>query len=329
MRALSFTALALLAVSLIPLGCGDDNGTNPSPPPSFSRYWPNADSSSWTFDYREYSAAESIIPALEGLDALPVDEISYLDLERRLSLERPTPDTSAVSIEGSLRVALNGNVQTPSAGEKQNLETVLSPIAKTPRSTSAGLLRRIYLARPELRDKMIAMDLAPNRVDVSLSPSNVGPIFDFPENQAFESKDNWIGYYGDFNADSTYTILKAPLTPGSFFRHQLVPVLTDDIWEYGWILGERRVETTAGVFRDALGVVYFIDFGLGIVRAENGDSIGTFHSFALSDLFLVPDVGPVYQRGLDRILAYDVQSLLADTLTNFNEASLREYDIRE
>jgi hypothetical protein len=264
-----------------------------------------------------------MIPALEGLESVPPEELDYRDLEQRLLMELPAPFPNDDPLVGNVLMAFNGLISTPYAGQKQRLDTDFSPTAKVRTAEPAPLLRRIYLARPDLRAKMVAKGLVPQDYSPGEAVTNIGPILINPglEYHYFEQQDSWMGYYGDLNPDSSFTVLQAPLTPGSSFRHQLVPDLADDIWEYGWIVGKRHVETPGGEFRHALRAVYFFDFGWSYWIDEHGEIQGEFRSFSIAMLNLAPDVGPVWQRCLD-FLAPPIPELNIESGVYFDDMRL-------
>lgn len=313
------------AMLLLHVGCGEeDNPVVPSSPP-FSAYWPNSDSSSWTFAFQEHQAADSTIASLAGLDSVDVDSLDFEDLEDRIMQDFPASGDPGQSTVGTLRTTFSGMVETPLAGQKQNLVATLDSIPPAFRNEPFSLLKRIYWARPDLRTKMVAKRLIPPEFEATNSPENIGPIYE--GSHYFEKKSNWIGYYGDLNADSSYTIAIAPLAVGAEFRHQLVPDLADDIWEYGWVAGTRTVVTPAGTFRDAVRVIYFFDFGLSLTVDEQGDTLGTFRSYTIASLDLAPNVGPVYQRAKD-LLFPGYPWLGIEDGAYFSEAKLTGYNIR-
>lgn len=335
-------AFALLALALAFAACGDGGGGTIPPVPEeseFSRLWPNADGNTWTFDYQRHIATESIIPQIANLESLEVSEIDYLDLESRLT--GPLPASGEVEDIGIMTLEFRGTVESRD-GPKQNLDSTFEPIvparalshgharafdragAGSPAPDVSPLMARVYLARPDLRATMLARGYVPADVAKVLSPQALPP-FQVLDGK-FEKQDRWIGLYGDVTSDSSYTILKSPITEGTSFRHQLAPSLSDDIWEYGWVLGARRVETPAGTFERAIGVVYFLDFGIGRVIDDRGGVIAEFRSFTISVFYFAPDVGPVYQRTID-FLAPPIPELAIEIGTLFSEVSLREFNV--
>lgn len=318
-------------------GCVSDSDSDPTNASArFARLWPNEDGNRWSFDYQRYFATTPMIPELEGLADIDPAQIDFLDLERRLTGDLPA--AGATEAVGVATLHFEGTVLSPD-GRKQNLKSELgSPAGTTsagahgspgtPSTASTGvspLMARIFRARPDLRERMIALGYVPAGYSKASSPQDF-PVFSFGNGDKFEKQENWIGGYGDLNADSSYTIVKGPLVEGTYFRHQLVPDLSDDLWEYGWILGTRWVETPAGTF-NAVAVVYFIDFGHLVYLNEQGFEVADFRSYSISSLFLSPDFGPVYQRTLDFFLP-PIPELNIDIGVMFSEATLREIELQ-
>lgn len=281
--------------------------------------WPNADGAWWEFGYQERVSADTMPPAIAGLDPDGAATATAVELDERLSLPLPASVGSADSTVGTLRLEFDGTVTLP-AGTKQNLAGTFTSASGASRAIASPILARIYRARPDLRAEMVRHRLVSWSLTRAADATNVGPLFLI--GGYFDKRETWMGYYpeADVGADSAYTIVRAPLTPGATFRHQLVPALADDIFEHGKIFGQKTVVTALGTF-EAIEVVYFIDLGESEVTDEFGTPIGTFRSFAISLVQLVPGVGPVYQRGYDALVPASGESDLTPSVS-FHEAIL-------
>jgi hypothetical protein len=285
--------LSILFFSIFPLllsGCGtgpDDGET------AFSRLWPNTDGSRWTYRFEDYAAADSTIQALAGLDPDEAASLDYRAIERRLDLPLPARATGGYSQKGELRIEFDGTVSTLD-GPKQNLKAVFMQAGKSGFSSGVDpIAARIFRARPDLREKMKGAGLVPSGFGKTEDSWGGGPVNMWGGH--FEKQEEWMGYYGDITADSSYTIARAPVRAGASFRHPLGSGLADDMWEYGWIGDLREVETAAGSFT-AREVFYFIDLGTSQVITETGEVIDTVRSFSILTTLFAPGVGPVYER---------------------------------
>lgn len=343
---MSLAALAVIATAA-GAGCVSGGGGGRIIPPApeeseFSRLWPNADGNSWTFEYQRHFATESIIPEIAGLADVDAATIDFIDLESRLTGD--LPEAGEVDDVGIITLEFRGTIASLD-GPKQNLESTFertlpafarggesaearptfAAVAASGRPAVSPVMARIYVARPDLRGALVAKGHVPASAAKTLSPQDLPP-FTFHDSK-FEKQDAWIGTYGDLRADSAFTLLKAPLTEGASFRHQLIPDLADDIWEYGWTLGPRYVSTAAGEFGDAIGVVYFVDYGVSYIIDEQGNEGQAFRTFSISSFYFAPGVGPVYQRTID-FLAPPIPELAIEIGTLFSEASLREFHLQ-
>jgi len=259
-----------------------------------SRLWPNADRSEWNFDLQEYIAADSMIPALAGLDTTQVDEIDYRDLQRRLQLPAPAPEDSADSGIRNLRVVFEGTLATPNGPKQHLLASDVSLLAKTPdgRTTRRG-----------------------------------GPIFG--GSQAFVQAADWMGYVSIVNGvDSSFTILRSPIEAGASFRQDLLYHTDSTAAEYGWVVGRRSVEIPAGTYDNALEIVYFVDEGQQCAVNDQGECTRWFRAYRICTVLLVEDVGPVYQLTI-AYLNPPIPELDISSGVYFCEMRLRSLDIRD
>ncbi len=318
-------ALFLILVSSLLLG-GCECGSNPNDD-LFSSLWPNGDGSSWTYRYMLHTAANTggVIEPLEGLNVEYASAADPADLDARLTLPFPaTAADEAFAESATITLAFHGTAMSPD-GPKQNLECTRVEGGKKA-GAAEPILARIHRARPDLRERMAELGMIPAWTGKNLDVSTTGPLFVDGHGGKFEKQAEWMGYYGDVSADSSYTIVRAPIATGGAFRHQLVPSLSDDLWEYGWIAGWGDVVTDAGTFQ-AVRVVYLFDFGEAELIDEDGDVIATYHPHSLALLALAPDVGPVYQRGFDYFLPENSQTGEEEVYL-FHEMSLIDYDLR-
>ena len=259
-----------------------------------------------------------MVAALVGLNLDAPALTDWKDLETRLNLGLPTPGDTSQSLKKTVRLSFNGTMASGD-GPKQRLQSENIVPAKAGISEPSPLLMRIYWARPDLRTKMVEMGMVPSGFEKRNSPQGGGPLIP-SASSAFEKQESWMGYYppADLGSDSAYTIARTPLQEGAFFKHQLVPILADDIWEYGWVLGLRQVYVSGSVFR-AVEIAYLIDLGESKITNETGEILGTFRSYSICLLALSPNVGPVYQRGLDY--------LVPGGGIYFDEMKLLEYNV--
>ncbi len=328
--------LILFLTGILILSCSAEHSTGLLPPPFFGRtdddideLWPNADGDSWTFEFAQYFSAEGMPDALAGLADIDPEDLDFRDIERRVMIDFPR--ATSVDTESDFQLRFNGMTNS-AGGRKQALETVSATDPHLPKVNlkSLGLppsiLNRIWLARPDLRSRLEEGGFVPSSHDPAGKDLLTGPLFENSFRPApFEKKGGWIGYYGDVHPDSSFTIVKGPAEEGTSFRHQLARGLADNIWEYGAIVGERSVDTPAGRF-DVIRVAYFFDFGESDIVGQDGETIGSFHSYSIAIADFAPGVGPVHQRGYDFLIP-PIPELGIGGITLFHETKLIDYDV--
>ncbi|MFN0152241.1 MAG: hypothetical protein ACKVU1_16175 [bacterium] len=272
--------LMIAPVALAFASCGDGGGGTITPLPEeseLSRLWPNEDGNSWTFDFVTYIADEPR-PIPEAITR-PYEEIDFAEVEALLMGDAPSADEAEYFESGALELRFDGRIAT-AAGPKQHIRDTL--IVDT--GTRVGA-RPVSVARQSLRKTR----------DDAFAPLAIPPIgWGY---SAFEMKENWIGFYSQFlGADSAYTLIQEPIAPGAFFRHQINPEMLDATWEYGWVVGERSIAASNGFyFQNAIAVVYVIDWG-EFFDLGSGER---YRAYGASILYLVPNVGPVFQRSIE------------------------------
>jgi len=308
---------------LIVVSCGDDDDAPILPPaPDLAALWPNADGSSWSYDFEQRVIPAGEIAALAGFDISNPARIDPLDIEERLMQAFPQPIPGVTERRGVLDMQLHGLVLT-ATGPRQNLESNLRCEGKSrPREISPVMLR-VYRARPDLREEMIARGLVPPTVDIDRC-INSGPLYAHG-GLAFQVGDEAMGYLAACNdATGSCIIACEPLTANASFVHPILPAVDPAIREYGWVLGPRTIDTEAERFENATAFVYLYDFGACLVPVNGGDDIVPFHAYALSILVCAPGVGPVYQRGID-VLAPRAPEFGMTGEIGCHEATLRAY----
>ncbi len=286
-----FAPLVLLALLVLPAGCGDDDPTDPSKTHTLANMWPNEDGRFWSFDAttRVWGTGMDFETSPE---ALPLPSLSEL---AAMSYDRTYPEPSTVST-GTYRLQFTDSITTESGVRRQNLVETLTfePIVLPLRSAraSSAFLRQLAIARPDLRARIAA-----------LSPSGVtlggGDLLSLIlHGGAWEKTADWVGTYGDLDQALAWKFLDSDLTTGHEFALQLVPALASDVFLRVRVLGPITVETAAGTYTNAIELFYVIDYGVSEATDENGESLGSFHALGYGSIDFVPGVGPVasYER---------------------------------
>lgn len=278
---------------------------------SMSNLWPNDDGRFWL--YRTYSS--SIEP--EPFEYLPpnstVPEIT-LGAARAL-LAQPVTAWGGVTEQYRFQMQFAGTMTTGSGVTAQFLaesypDIVLSAASPTGSAFPERLRDRIAEARPDLRARLgrpgtgVAGRLA------------AGPLF--IHGYAWSKTTARIGTYGDVDTLLAWKFLESNVHPGHTFRHPLVPSLASDIWLLASV--ERLVTVDlpdGGRVRNALEVLYVIDYGVGVAVDAMGNVTGQYRQFDYGKVVYVPGVGPV--SDLERRMAF----LGANMTHGYQELELR------
>ncbi len=225
--------------------------------PTLDSLWPNDDGMRWEY---EFSYEEADLP--------PYFEERSFTSSAFLQLDGTHP------IPGGLAQVLRGeHGWVP--GRAADGSPALSP-----------LLRAIWRARPDLRDRLAARPGAA-RQDGVWWPLFLHPGYFVKTEQVIEMwQDDWD--------HPTWTYLEDDLSVGASFVHQLAPELADDIFLYGTVGAiDATVSTDAGVFTDAVRMDYVIDMGWNVVTDEQGDPLGRIRSEEIGHVHFGPNVGPL------------------------------------
>ncbi|MFN0152240.1 MAG: hypothetical protein ACKVU1_16170 [bacterium] len=300
--------LATLAVSGV-VGCVSGSGQlTPDAPesPLLSRLWPNEDGNSWSYDYVSYVATET--QEVPEAIARPADEISYAEVEALLLADAPLADTAAYFRAGTLEMRFDGRIAVR-AGSKQRLRDTL--IVDDGARAGSPVHERVPRALRKARDDAFALLANPTL------------LWGY---SAFEKKGDWIGFYDEARRDSAFTLIKAPIESGEFFRHQFTRwgLFDETMAEYAWIAGGRSIEASNGVLiEDAVAVIYVIYWRVSY--NEGPDPGGVSDTYSAVITYFAPDIGPVYHRWLGFFSTDPARPEVRRTL--YAEARLREFSV--
>lgn len=284
------TVLLTLAL-VMTVGCNDDEEcvNCPGPPAPFERLWPNADSTSWTY---ELEAATYPGPDA-GDDELPDMNTLYAALQRDVPGERQLQDS------GWYGLTFRGMITTASGVTAQHLEESFVSLPAYDRQFSCGsmrLLQTVARARPDLR-RVLAVQYG---VQVP-EPGAKSPPDRFYDplllgGYAWEKNDAGIYGYGDVSTHHSWVYIEEDMSPGSRFRMQLVPELADDIFLYGQVWRTFTATVGGTAYRQSAEVFYVVDLGIVDLTDENGNAISNGRSYVYGVVHYVPGVGPVFDH---------------------------------
>jgi len=224
--------------------------------PTMDELWPNPNGMRWEYEY----------------------ELIY----------NPLFDYSIPGYTSPAYMHLLGTASTP-GGPAQVLIAEHEPppgVLKTTVSELPPLLRKIWHARPDLRDGLVA------RYAAQRPPEYWNPML--LHGGYFMKNPTEIEMWQDMWDHSTWLYLTDDLTIGASFVMQLVPELAEDIYLHGTVADlDATVETPAGTFSGAVRMDYLVDLGVAYLTDENGTQIGLAQSELVGHVHYVPDVGPV------------------------------------
>lgn len=291
------TAIALLCVALaLMIGCDDDECVNcpgPAPTPTLDNIWPNADHTLWTYDYqmRKWEGDYTIYSS--RLD-VPTELPSWSEI---LELCRAhAPKFPYETTPGVYTLEFDSTVTTEARITAQNLEvglvaTGMENAGRMAAPSASTLLRRLYDARPDLREKILASE------GPSVLADRLASAPEFPmmiHGGPWEKTETWIGTYSDTRARLHWKFLTSDLFTGSEFSYQLLPEIDPEIVLRGRV--ERRVTVTTplGTYEDALDCLYMLSYGITTVIDLYGNPQGFIGAFDYGRVIYVPEIGPVY-----------------------------------
>ena len=294
-------AVALTCVLALACGCADDDDCPscpraPVPDATLDNVWPNADSLSWMFTHKQVVRQGTFVPTLYATreEVPPVPSFQ----EILPFLENPVWPDSGTSLEGLVRLRFEGEMTTAAGVTTQRLtETRFAeqsgwPLTDSQASFETALLGRLWVARPDLREKIHErLKAAPAAIDEEeflIGSAFLGAA-------AWEKTAAHIGAYGELSPDLFWLFLEADLTEGHTFVIQPVPELADDVFLHGKITANgEEFATGFGTFAKTVQCAYLIDYGISLAVDEDGDPLGYHGMHASGFIVYAPMVGPIY-----------------------------------
>lgn len=288
-------AALLIALALM-VGCDDDDDCINCPGgtgATIQNIWPNADLTSWTYDYqlREWEGNYTTYPTLEQVLTTPLPSWKEIfDL-----CEAHEPKTPFAITDEVYFLQFDGTITTNPGVTAQNLTFTLTPagqsVGEAATTGFSPLLRRLCEARPDLREKMLSP-----QGEIPEAPGQIERYPSLVHGGAWEKTLTYIGTYG-IRIGSTrpsWKFLTNKLYVGSTFSYQLLPTIAPDLVLHCRVYRSTTVTTPAGTFSKALDCLYTIDYGVTTVTDVYGDPIGYMRSFDYGRVIYVPEIGPVY-----------------------------------
>lgn len=297
--------LGFVLTSLLPLtGCNDDT-TSPGNR-ALSALWPNEDGRRWEYTLNG-RGWESQIP-----------DSGYVFPDSQVP---PAPDFSEIIplIDNPALPETYSSLTTTWAMEFRGMITTDPLYTAAPGVTAQNLLESeagvenpfdcvaepnpflVYLAaaRPDLRSRLgTASVRAMEMMAPSVEPDTEHLLI---HGGPWERTASYIGTYGCLDTQPAWKFLESDNTPGSQFTFRLVPQLAPDVYLHARVRRTVTVDTPQGRVRNALDVVYIIDYGQSTVTGPGSpDPSGMIRYISFGNVIYAPNIGPVssYERNL-------------------------------
>jgi len=253
-HALAATLLALLVSAPAPASA------QPAP---MAVYWPHEDGRTWFYDqHAEWPLGT-------------VDNVALLRFEG-----------TTVAPGGIAAQVLTGSVAPlPSASTTLAVEF--------PTAVRSPLLRRLWIARPDLRTGILRAATA------AAAPCPTDAIEGW-EGILLSGGFAWVQTASEIGAwrcdvpnTQSWRWLISNLSPGSWSSLQLIPDIADDVSLRLVVLGLEDVTVPAGTFQDCLHVDYVVDYGTSQCVDQEGNPLGTMRHETRGFIRYAPGVGPI------------------------------------
>jgi hypothetical protein len=279
-----FTVCVMLA------GCGSES-CGPQPCQcgiTLENIWPNDDGRGWEYEYT-WRTWDDTCEAYTNLDDVP--PAPSLDYIENLLGRHPIGEDVTTRV-GSYAMWFDGDSTTMSGVTAQALrDSAYFPEGHTALSAGAASTRAFleaYVAGrfPQPDDTFGTQTGVVS--DIVLTPT---PIL--VHGGAWEKTDEYIGTYGDYDAQLAWKYLDASLCPDSDFSFNITGAAGNGLVVRCRVLGETSIQTEMGVFQNGLNCLYVVDLGVMAYDGAHG-SIQYRRHITYGNVIYVPDVGPVY-----------------------------------
>ena len=253
----------LLAASCLVLLAPQGAFAQPAP---LSSYWPHEDGRLWFYDQRHEEL-------LNGG--------GITDSQAKLWFEGTTVAPGGIDAQ-----VLWGSVASLPAARAV---TVLD--AGIPSEVRDPLLRRLWIARPDLRPGILR-NAATADCPTQAIP-DWWPLLLTGGLAYVQTASEVAAWRCDVPSTRAWLWLTSDLTPGNTATLQLIPDLTDDVTLRLTVLGLVDATVPGGMFHDCLHVDYVIDYGTSECTDDSGNPIGTSGYETRGFVRYAPGVGPI------------------------------------
>ena len=232
-------------------------------PLTLADYWPHEDGRTWIYDQRE----QQLYPS-----ALISDNVARMWFEG-----------TAFAPGGPEVQVMKGAVTSLSA------PGVLASMG-VPAEVSNPLMRRLWVARPDLRAAIQRASLqaeCPTEGVDGWVPLLLAPL---AYRQTAAEVAAWRCNATNLRA---WLWLTSDLSPGSTATLQLIPDFANDLFLHLSVFGLEDATVPGGTFQDCLRVDYVIDYGWTMCTDQSGNPLGTQRYETTGFVRYAPGVGPI------------------------------------
>ncbi len=240
--------------------------------PTMSDYWPNTDGLSWRYDQH-----------YEENDGDPVT----VDNRLRLLFDGTTVAAGGVDAQYLRQELLAG------AASRLRLDAMVPD----------PLLRTLWTARPELRDRILE---ASGAGCPGVHPPGSYAVLLGGEFAWKETATEIAAWRCNLDNTKSWTWLVSNVSVGNTFTLQLIPDLASDVMLHGTMAAIEDATVPAGTFHNTLRVDYVIDYGGSACTDDAGTPHGTYRSETHGFVRYAPGVGPV--ESYEEFIRYAEQS---------------------
>ena len=207
-----------------------------------------------------------------------------------------------VTIDNKALLRFEGTTVAPGGVAAQVLTGSVAALPATPASAALAaefpaavkspLLRRLWIARPDLRTGILR-----EAVVAAACPTDA---IDGWEGILLSGGFAWVETASEIGAwrcdvvnTQSWRWLIADLRPGSWANLQLIPDLASDVFLRLVVFGLEDVTVPAGTFEDCLRVDYVVDYGTSECVDQQGNPLGTMRHETRGFVRYAPGVGPI------------------------------------
>lgn len=228
--------------------------------PTMDQLWPSQDGLAWSYD--QHSESFGVDPQVR---------------------------------DNRIRIYFDGVTVAPTGIQAQYLRHQVI-VGRAPATGLDAMLpdpffRRLWVARPDLRDKILQrLNDGPCP---EFAPAGSYSVLLSGEFAYLKTSEEIAAWRCNLANTRSWQWLVSDLTIGNTFTLQLVPDLASDVYLRGTIAAIEPASLPMGTFDGCVRVDYLIDYGTSECTDQNGTVLGSYSSETRGYMHYAPNVGPV------------------------------------